>query len=46
MKINVYYLLDLQVSNKLSSIEGFYFMVSWLGVLGNVICYCLILYRD
>ena len=38
VKINVYCLF---VSNKLSTIAGFSFMVSWLGVLGNVVCYCL-----
>ena len=43
MKIKVYYLL---VSNKLSSIEGFSFMALCLGVLGNLVCYCRILYRD
>ena len=33
--------LFLFVSNKLSSIEGFSFIASWLGVLGNAVCYCL-----
>ena len=31
--------LCLFVSNKLSSFEGFSFMASWLGVLGNAVCY-------
>ena len=46
VKVNVYYPLVcfcvFQI--KLSSIEGFFFIASWLGVLGNAVCYCLILY--
>lgn len=34
------------VLNKVPSMKGFYFMASWLVVLGNVICYCVIMYRD